>query len=171
MEPRRQKHQICVQVAIDCDDAEVDLSDLTETAQAVCRRFDLADATVDIAIVDDAGFRRLNKQFRHSDTVSDCLSFDLSDDSKPDSPRAFELALNVQQAAREAELRGHSVRAELALYLVHGLLHNLGFDDATEDQALAMHDMEDKILQELGYGSVYNTKAKALKFRDKDIHQ
>jgi probable rRNA maturation factor len=160
MEPRRQEHQICVQVTVDCDDTEVDLSAFKEIAEAVCRRFDLSEAIVGVAIVDDDEFRRLNRQFRHSDTISDCLSFDLSDESQADSPRAFELVLNTQQAAREASSRGHSVSAELALYLVHGLLHNLGFDDATESQAGKMHEAEDEILQELGYGSVYNAKVK-----------
>jgi len=163
MEPHRREHQICVQITADCDDTEVDLSGLEEIAQVVCRRFGLSDATIGIAIVDDAGFRRLNKQFRNSDTVSDCLSFDLSDELAAKSARTFELVLNVRQAAREADLRDHSISAELALYLVHGLLHNLGFDDATDTEAGKMHEMEDKILQELGYGSVYNARVKVPK--------
>ncbi len=63
-------------------------------------------------------------------------------------------------ALRQADLRGHSSQAELALYITHGLLHNLGFDDSTEDKAKKMHDMEDKILQQLGYGLVYNKNTK-----------
>ena len=46
--------------------------------------------------------------------------------------------------------------AELALYITHGLLHNLGFDDSTEMQAKKMHDTEDEILRQSGFGLVYN---------------
>jgi len=47
----------------------------------------------------------------------------------------FELVVNGEMAVRQALLRKHSSQAELALYITHGLLHNLGFDDAAEDQA------------------------------------
>ena len=59
-------------------------------------------------------------------------------------------------AVRQANLRGHASQAELALYITHGLLHNLGFDDSTDSKARKMHDTEDNILQQLGYGFVYN---------------
>lgn len=168
MEQRRQEHRICVQFTADCDDSEVDQSRLEEIAQAVCRRFSLSDATIGVALVDDREFRRLNKQFRGTDTVSDCLSFDLSDKLENGSSSTFDLVLNVQQAAREASLRGHSLDAELALYLVHGLLHNLGFDDAGDSDASDMHEMEDRILQELGYGLVYNTNVNRRKRHSDD---
>jgi probable rRNA maturation factor len=63
-------------------------------------------------------------------------------------------------AVRQALLRNHSSQAELALYITHGLLHNLGFDDTAEDQAEEMHNTEDEILKQLGYGLVYNTQIK-----------
>ena len=50
---------------------------------------------------------------------------------------------------------GHSAEAEIALYITHGLLHNLGFDDASEQQAEEMHRMEDEILQQAGFGTVF----------------
>jgi probable rRNA maturation factor len=59
-------------------------------------------------------------------------------------------------AVRQANLRGHSSEAELALYITHGLLHNLGFDDSTQGQAEKMHNIENEILQQLGYGPIYN---------------
>jgi probable rRNA maturation factor len=63
-------------------------------------------------------------------------------------------------ALRQANSRGHSSEAEIALYITHGLLHNLGFDDSTEPKAKNMHDIEDNILQQLGYGLVYNKNTK-----------
>ena len=68
------------------------------------------------------------------------------------------MVVNGEMAVREAKLRGHSSEAELALYITHGLLHNLGFDDSTQSQARKMHDTEDEILQQLGYGLVYNKR-------------
>lgn len=70
--------------------------------------------------------------------------------------RLFELVVNAEKAVKQASLRGHSGEAELALYITHGLLHNLGFDDSKRQQAKKMHETEDEILQQFGYGPVYN---------------
>jgi probable rRNA maturation factor len=156
MASAKQDQEITVHIAKDSKDIEVRLPELRKLVKAVCNRFKLSKATVSIAIVDDAQIRKLNKQFLNSKSATDCLSFDLSDDEVPQPPKLFELIVNGEMAVREANLRGHSSEAELALYITHGLLHHLGFDDSTESQAWKMHDMEDEILQQLGYGLVYN---------------
>ena len=129
--------------------------------KAVCNRFaiDQSQETryeISIAIVDDNKIRELNRQFLNSKATTDCLSFDLSDDDDNNAAKSFELVVNAEQAVKEANLRGHSSEAEVALYVTHGLLHNLGFDDSQQAQAKKMHDTEDEILQQFGYGSVYN---------------
>jgi len=115
---------------------------------------------INVSIVGDARIREVNKQFLNCNYPTDCLSFDLSDDDT-DAPKSLELIVNAEAAVREANLRGHSTEAELALYITHGLLHNLGFDDSTRDQARKTHDTEDEILQQFGYGLVYNKSARA----------
>ena len=149
---------------------DVSLSKLEELAKTVCNRFAglgtaQARYEVSIAIVDDSEIRQLNAQFLNHKATTDCLSFDLSDDEESEitdqKSKTFELIVNGEMAVRQADLRGHSSEAELALYITHGLLHNLGFDDQTSDQARTMHDTEDEILQQMGYGFVYNKDVRA----------
>jgi len=156
MSPTRQ--DIVVQIAANFDGINVRPPKLKQLVKAVCKRFDLAKATISIAIVDDAQFCEINSRFLNRKSISDCLSFDLSEEAGPGSPKLFELVVNGEMAVRQAELRGHSSQAELALYVTHGLLHNLGFDDSAKSKAKKMHDTEDEILQQLGYGLVYNSK-------------
>jgi probable rRNA maturation factor len=132
---------------------------IKKMAKAVCDRFARHEPQdtryeISIAIVDDNEIRELNRQFLNSKATTDCLSFDLSDDEK--GPKIFDLIVNGEMALRQADQRGHSSDAELALYITHGLLHNLGFDDSTKNLARKMHETEDEILQEFGYGMVYN---------------
>lgn len=136
-------------------------SKVKKLVEAVCNRFGLSEATVSIVIVNDAEIRKLNSRFLNRKSNTDCLSFDLSDTHGPQSPKLFELIVNGEMALRQANLRGHSSQAELALYITHALLHNLGFDDFTDGKAKKMHDMEDNILQQLGYGFVYNKITKS----------
>ena len=149
---------IAVHITKRCQIVPADGSKLKRLARTVCKRFGISHATVIIGIVDNAEMRKLNKQFLNRDANTDCLSFDLSDGAESTESRVFDLIVNGELAGREATQRGHSTEAELALYVTHGLLHNLGFDDATAEQARQMHRMEDEILQQLGYGLVYNTE-------------
>jgi probable rRNA maturation factor len=127
---------------------------LKKLAVAVCKRFKVADAIINIYITGDSQMQRLNKKFLHRSSNTDCISFDLSD-GRSGRRRLFDFVVNGQMAEKEAKKRGHSVEAELALYIVHCLLHNLGYSDKTVGQARKMHLAEDKILQQQGFGLVY----------------
>jgi probable rRNA maturation factor len=160
MNPAKQEQEIVVQIAKNFKDIDVNPSKLKKLVKAVCSRFagyptPETGYEISIAIVDDAEISRLNKQFLNRNCSTDCLSFDLSDDV-PGSPKTIELVVNAEKALREAKLRSHSGEAELALYITHALLHNFGFDDYKTEKANKMHHTEDKILQQMGYGSVYN---------------
>ena len=148
--------EIDIQIADNFAGIDTPPSKIKKLVRSIFDRFGLSKATASIAIVDDAEIRKLNSRFLNRISTTDCLSFDLSDTQGPQAPKLFELIVNGEMALRQANLRGHSSQAELALYLTHGLLHNLGFDDSTESRARKMHDMEDNILQQLGYGLVYN---------------
>lgn len=129
------------------------LRKLKKLVCAVCREFDAADATVQICIVNDTGITELHRQFLNKSGTTDVISFDLSDEFEPD--RNFLIAVNLEMARRQAEKRGHSPEAELALYIVHGLLHQLGYDDLDPRHARRMHEKEDAILQNQGFGVTY----------------
>ena len=178
MASAKQDQDIVIQITRNFEMMDVSLSKLEKLAKTVCNRFSGPGTPgtryeVSIAIVDDAEIRELNSRFLNHQTITDCLSFDLSDDEKSKieslsraEPRdrkskIFDLVVNGEMAVRQADLRGHSSEAELALYITHGLLHNLGFDDHTSDQARTMHDTEDEILQQMGYGFVYNRNVRA----------
>lgn len=160
MDSAKQDPDMDIQIAVNFDAIDVSMPRLRELATAVCDRFGRTDNPaakfqISIAIVDDVEIRELNRRFKGHDTATDCLSFDLSDAA--DESRIFEVVVNGEMAIRQADARGHSSEAELALYVAHGLLHNLGFDDSTPSLARKMHETEDEILQQLGYGFVYNT--------------
>lgn len=156
MDSVKQDQDIVVQIAKNFKNIDVCLPRLKKLVEVICNRFKLSKATISIAIVDDSQIRKVNKQFLNQDLSTDCLSFNLSDNDT-NSVKSFELVVNAEMAVKEANLRGHSSEAELALYITHGLLHNLGFDDSTQSQAKKMHNTEDEILRQLGYGLIYSS--------------
>ncbi len=68
------------------------------------------------------------------------LSFPLSDAHA--RKLAGELVLGVEIAWDQAERRGHDVQTELALYVIHGLLHLCGYEDHPDEEAQRMRARE-----------------------------
>lgn len=153
---KKQSHHIIIRITKTFEGIRINLSKLKKPVKFICKCFKLSDAIINVTIVNNTQIRKLNKKFLNRNSITDCLSFDLSDNGK-NSSRLFELIVNGELALKEAELRGHPAETELALYITHGLLHNLGFNDSKPRSAKKMHQTEDKILQQLGFGPVYHT--------------
>lgn len=134
---------------------------LANAIRATLQRCAAPRARVSVALVDDPEIARLNEAHLHHAGPTDVLAFDLREDrSKADAAAEArhvdgEIVVSVETAAREAHARGHSQEAELMLYLVHGTLHLLGYDDRTGDDAARVHLLEDEILTGLGTGPVF----------------
>jgi len=150
-----------VQVKKNFDNIDLSLAEIERLVKTICKRFNISDITVSIAIVDNKEMRTLNKRFLNRTSNTDCLSFDLSDNYQNTS-KLFDLIVNGERAVSQANLRHHPHKAELALYVTHAMLHNLGFDDTKSDDAEKMHQTEDEILQQLEFGLVYNKKQKKM---------
>lgn len=148
-----EKTDIIVEITGDCADLEASFDKFRQLAQLICERFGTSQGNVSIAIVNDEVIQKVNKEFLNETHKTDVISFDLSDD--PDEDVHFDLVVNADEAVRQAKVRNHSKEAEIALYITHGLLHNLGFDDGQDDQSRRMHQMEDEILHQAGFGPVY----------------
>lgn len=112
-------------------------------------------ADIGVTLVDDREIARLNKAYLRHRGPTDVLTFDLSEDRKTIEG---DIVISVDTATREAANRQHPPSNELALYVVHGVLHLLGYDDSTTAGARRMHAREDAILIDLGIGPVYTAK-------------
>jgi probable rRNA maturation factor len=155
---RRTQRTIKIRIVDAYKLVNLDVARLKKILRALCRRFDIKKANISIAIVDDKEIRKVNRRFLGRSSVTDVISFDLSDAQSGEM--VFELAADAQEARRQAKKRRHSAEADLALYILHGFLHNVGFDDAKRRDAALMHQTEDEILEEFGYGKTYSKRQK-----------
>jgi probable rRNA maturation factor len=106
------------------------------------------DARLSIVLVDNSRIKELNKQYFNSDEVTDVISFPLSNNK---NSLSGEVIVSVETAVDTAGKRNISVEGEIVLYILHGILHLLGYDDGNEGDARVMHEEESKILKTLGY--------------------
>jgi probable rRNA maturation factor len=103
-----------------------------------------------VTIVDKDTIRGLNEQFLAHEGPTDVITFDYRDDGNEDGPRtAGEIIVCSDVAATAAAEHGNTQSAELALYIVHGLLHLSGCDDHSDAQRAYMRQREQECLDAL----------------------
>lgn len=102
-----------------------------------------------VALVNDAVMREINREHLGHDWATDAIAFDYGDDPSPDGLRG-EVVVSGETALREAEARGKSSVHELLLYVAHGTLHLLGWDDATPAERRRMNVRASGILRRAG---------------------
>ena len=71
--------------------------------------------------------------------------------SLPGNTITGEIIISVEMAKKLAQKHDCTVEGEIALYLVHGLLHLFGYNDKQRKEAKKMHQREGKLLSSLGF--------------------
>lgn len=124
---------------------KVDTEPLIEIASAILADHGVSKGELSIALVDDPTIRDLNKQYLNHDWETDVISFVLDEG---ESWLAGQLIVSTDTANRIAEEIDSTFESEMALYVAHGTLHLVGFDDLEEEAAKEMRAAERKYLQQ-----------------------
>ena len=126
----------------------VDCEQLVAAAKAVLQESDFSSATISLAVVDDSTIHELNRQFLNHDYPTDVLSFALQDDG---THLEGEVIISADTAAATAAELGCIPAAEQLLYVIHGMLHLVGYCDRTPQNAQEMRVAEAQFLGEFGW--------------------
>ncbi|MBQ7912930.1 MAG: rRNA maturation RNase YbeY [Clostridia bacterium] len=120
---------------------------------------------VELVFVDGEEIRRLNRETRDTDKVTDVLSYPALDGIKGQAVKGEEhpyeideegnlligsIVICCERAREQAEEYGHSYERELHYLIVHGIMHCLGYDHMTDEDKAEMREKEEFILGKLG---------------------
>ncbi len=90
---------------------------------------------VEVLLASDKTLRRLNREWRGKDKATDVLSFPAAKEMA--AVYGGDLAVSLETAQRQAEEHGHSLRDEVRILLLHGLLHLSGMDHEVDSGEMA----------------------------------
>ena len=114
---------------------------------------------VAVSLADDLTQRQLNRDWRGIDHPTNVLAFPAWTPGAPIPPAAplllGDVVLAFETVVREAEEQGKPLADHLSHLIVHGVLHLLGYDHATEAEAVIMESLETSILARLGMPDPY----------------
>ncbi len=121
-----------------------------DALEALIRRVVRAEAfqvrSLGIVLADRATVHRLNREFLGHDYPTDVLSFCLDEEALDAREVDGEVYVDLDMAAERAPEFGTSAEDEARRYVVHGVLHLMGYDDATDAERAAMRAREDEYL-------------------------
>lgn len=120
----------------------IDVRGIARVVRCAIRRLRIATpGTLAITFLGGGPMRRLNKRFLCHDRVTDVLSF------RYEGERVVgEIFIAPSEARAYAARHRIPSQDELSRYVLHGLLHWLGHDDATPAQQRRMRQLEDELL-------------------------
>ncbi len=122
--------------------SERSLAAFAERARAAVR----LDGSVNVLVTGNARIRLLNRLFRDRDEPTDVLSFPAG--ARVANRIAGDIAISAPIAAVNARRLGHSLREELRILVLHGMLHLAGYDHDSDNGKMARK--EEQLRRKLG---------------------
>jgi rRNA maturation RNase YbeY len=136
----------------------LNLPRLQSLAETILRAAGAGRAELSLLLVGDRSMRRLNRLYRRKDRTTDVLAFPMPlTHSLPRRGGGVgrgllgDVVISLPQAARQAARAGHTLDRELAVLVIHGLLHLLGYDhERSAREATRMSRREAGVLRRIG---------------------
>lgn len=123
----------------------IDRRKLCKLAQSVWDEFKHEKCELSLTFVSRDEIVALNRSYLDKSTPTDVICFDLGEGPMGQFLADIYICPEVaQENATEYRCR---LDDELRRLVVHGVLHFVGYDDATDEQRKAMHDLENKFLE------------------------
>jgi probable rRNA maturation factor len=142
--------------------------DVSAAAAALAAALKITASEACVALSSDAEVERLNAAYRGKKAPTNVLSFPAAPEHaacRGETRFLGDLVLASETLSREAAELGIPVKHHLQHLVVHGLLHLLGYDHETDDEAEAMEALEVRILARLGIADPYAAAGEPLSLR------
>jgi len=102
---------------------------------------------VNVCVMDDRQIRAINRLYLGHNAATDVISFNLQE--RRNDVMEAEIAVSAQTAARNAAEYRNSIEKELLVYIIHGVLHAMGYDDRTGAERAVMQKKTDSVIETL----------------------
>jgi probable rRNA maturation factor len=133
-----------VDISLDHPTRTVDVGALESLLLKAAEAEGATIAYLGVILTDHETVLDLNREYLEHDYLTDVLSFSLNEGTT--SEIDGEVYVDLDTAAERCTEFGASFELETARYCLHGMLHLLGYDDATDEQRAAMRLREDQLL-------------------------
>lgn len=117
------------------------------------RKLKIKKANIDILLVSNSQIRKMNAKHLNHNYETDVISFSYSESLQKAKASGLEgdLIVSLEMAKQQARFNGHPFINEVLLYVCHGILHLLGYDDHDPNKKKEMFKKQTQLLNDAGY--------------------
>ena len=115
-------------------------------------------AEISVTLTDNEGIKKLNRDYRNKESVTDVLSFPLGENGHFDinhdtgAKLLGDIVISMEKAVEQAKLYNHPLQREIGFLTVHSMLHLLGYDHENGGiEAVHMREKEETVLTQIGW--------------------
>lgn len=108
------------------------------------------NAEINIVFVSNREIRAMNKRYLARDSATDVLAFAPARDGSADKSFFGDIMISSDMAETNRKVFGTGFGEEIALYVIHGILHLAGYDDGTEKDRRVMRRIENGLVKKSG---------------------
>ena len=127
---------------------KINTGSVKRLALRVLGDFRRKNALVDITFVTDKKIKALNKRYMRRNAPTDVISFSLKDERFLQRKILIgDIYISSDMASENAKHFGSAYEEEISLYVIHGLLHLIGFDDKAAEEKNKIRELERKLLK------------------------
>ncbi|OPX28479.1 MAG: rRNA maturation RNase YbeY [Candidatus Omnitrophica bacterium 4484_171] len=122
-------------------------AEIRQKTEKILKILKANNAYVSLVFCDNCFIKKLNRRYFKRNRTTDVISFPLKDKFAPGF--LGEIVISVEKAVSNAALYNSSVDNEIILYIVHGILHLLGWRDYTKKERIKMEKKQQRILKKI----------------------
>ena len=120
---------------------------ILQLTRHILRYVRLTQGSLAIVFVTQQKMQSLNRQYRHRHYATDVLAFDLREQKSANEITA-DIIISTDAVIKNAKIYKNFLSQELALYIIHGILHLCGYDDHRFLKKQQMRGQEKKVLNQ-----------------------
>lgn len=135
------------------NDSKINIEELEDLISSALEKEKIENSVVNVIFVDNSTIKKINKEYRNKDSITDVISFALEDgfDFPTGDLRVLgDIYISVEKAEEQSREYNHSFRREISFLAIHGLLHLLGYSHDEEEEERKMFERQEMILNEYG---------------------
>jgi probable rRNA maturation factor len=114
----------------------------------IFKKLNITNSEISITFVGEDRIREINHQYRGINAVTDVLSFSINETNPENGLHMLgDILISVPTAKEQAELIGDSLKNEIDLLVIHGILHLCGYDHENKDDEIKMFSIQQHLLK------------------------
>ena len=128
-----------------------EISNIKKDTEKILNLLSLQDSELSILFVDDKRIKKLNRDYRKKDAVTDVLSFPQNEGilNGLNINILGDVVISYPQVKKQAHLSENTIYEEIIVLIIHSILHLIGYDHLTEKEDKIMRERETDIFMKL----------------------